>query len=425
MDTKKRFFSFSVEGIKPLLPAILFFVMIGCSQQGLEIKLTNSLDQPRPDAQVVIHRDSLLKYEELLPQGAFEIVDTEQHVVPYQLDDLNGDGQWDELALVYSLPAGGSSSLFLRSVSVDAVPTFNDRAQVWFAQRDSATGNYNELHFEMRPEGYHRIMTPPFFYQFEGPGWENDNVGFRMYFDERNGFDIWGKRTDDLVLQDVGIEDDYHSLADWGMDVLHVGNSLGAGSIAAKSGDQVRRLMDTKQEVFEEVADGPVRAIFELTYQGWQVGASTYSVRERISIWAGANGYQNEVALVGGQDSLNLVAGIVTSKLDGEPEFGKNEPFKYLMTYGSQSANGANLGMALVSDTQNFVDYGSIGHSEGSVDSTAYIEMNLTSQQPVNYRFVTGWETGNSNFGQQQAFKDEVLSTGQRMQNPVKVHFYK
>ena len=33
----------------------------------------------------------------------------------------------------------------------------------------------------------------PFVYQMEGPAWENENVGFRLYFDERNAIDIFGK----------------------------------------------------------------------------------------------------------------------------------------------------------------------------------------------------------------------------------------
>ena len=38
----------------------------------------------------------------------------------------------------------------------------------------------------------------------KGPGWESDKVGYRFYLDWRNAADIFGKKVDTLVLQDVG-----------------------------------------------------------------------------------------------------------------------------------------------------------------------------------------------------------------------------
>ncbi|MDZ7691146.1 MAG: DUF4861 family protein [Balneolaceae bacterium] len=304
------------------VPLGLLFCIVACSgDQAVEISVTNTLSEARPDAHIVIKRDSLDKYDALPNGDFFEITDREQNTVPYQLDDLDGDGHWDEMALVYSLPAESTRSLFLRSSNNDPVPSFIDRAQVWFAKYDSTTGSYNELKSEVHPGDYERDFTTPFYYQFEGPGWENDRIGFRIYFDERNAFDIWGKQTSDLVLQDVGIGgDNYHSLADWGMDILHVGNSLGGGAIAAKMDEELYRLQNTSEETFTEVTDGPVRAIFDLTYSNWPVGDEEYSIKERISIWAGDQGYLNEVSLTGPQHSINLIAGMVTSKLNGEAE---------------------------------------------------------------------------------------------------------
>ncbi|HLR32610.1 MAG TPA: DUF4861 family protein [Fodinibius sp.] len=420
MNKNSLYFSFCI--IKKIALGILFLGLLGCDQQqGLEIQLSNTLNQERPNGQIIIMRDSIAKYDPQLTEGSFHIIDSQQEEVPFQLDDLDGDGQWDELALIYSLAANSSSSLFIKEQTDTS--TFKDRAQVWFAKRDSVSGTYNKLSFEVRPEWYQRIMTPPFYYQFEGPGWENDKIGFRLYFDERNGIDIWGKKTSDMVLQDIGIEGDYHSVADWGMDILHVGNSLGAGSIAAKAGDQLYRLEETSNEEFEEVADGPVRAIFDLTYQGWRVDDKEYSIRQRISIWAGANGYQNEISLIDSQDSLNVVAGLVTSKLQGEPVFSSDTSFKYITSYGKQSANDANLGMSIITRPDHFVDYSSINFTGAPIDSTAFLELKLNGQQPVSYSFIVGWETGDPKFAESQGFEELVISVGKRMLKPVKVQF--
>jgi len=42
-------------------------------------------------------------------------------------------------------------------------------------------------------------------FKYEGPGWESDKVGYRLYIDWRNRIDIFGKQTNDLVLSNVGI----------------------------------------------------------------------------------------------------------------------------------------------------------------------------------------------------------------------------
>ena len=39
-----------------------------------------------------------------------------------------------------------------------------------------------------------------FFIRYEGPGWENNQVGYRLYLDWRNAIDIYGKKVDSLVL---------------------------------------------------------------------------------------------------------------------------------------------------------------------------------------------------------------------------------
>lgn len=409
-----------------LLSAILLLLVAACSDnRALEIKITNTLSAARPDAHIVIRRDSLEKYDAQLTAGFFGITDSLQNAVPYQLDDLDGDGQWDELALVYSLQAKSTSTLVVKPVQKDPVPSFEDRAQVWFAKLDSAAGSYSELKSEVRPDGYERDFTTPFFYQFEGPGWENDKIGFRTYFDDRSAFDIWGKQTSDLVLRNVGLgNDDYHVLSDWGMDILHVGNSLGAGAIGARAGNELYRPENIGQARFEEITDGPIRAVFDLTYQDWAVGEEDYTITERISIWAGDQGYYNEISLEGSQDTLNVIAGIVTSKLNGEPVFGDTDSgFHYLFSHGPQSDIGDNLGMSMITTAEQFTDYGSVKGNEGAVDSTAFIAFDVTPGQPVTYKFVTGWETGNPELAENQAFEDLVLTAGRRMQNPVSIQF--
>ncbi|MEI9906336.1 MAG: glycoside hydrolase family 88 protein [Asticcacaulis sp.] len=67
---------------------------------------------------------------------------------------------------------------------------------------------------------------------FEGLGWESDKVAYRLYLDERNVIDIYGKKVARPILPDIGQNvGDYHSMNDWGQDIFQVDQSLGMGGI--------------------------------------------------------------------------------------------------------------------------------------------------------------------------------------------------
>jgi len=86
-----------------------------------------------------------------------------------------------------------------------------------------------------------------FYIRYEGPGWESNKVGYRLYLDWRNAIDIYGKLTDTLVLPQVGQDgfDSYHKMSNWGADILKVAKGLGVGSIG--------RVIDNEMYHFKEV----------------------------------------------------------------------------------------------------------------------------------------------------------------------------
>ncbi len=78
-------------------------------------------------------------------------------------------------------------------------------------------------------------------FPYEGIGWENEIVGYRLYLDERSVTDIFGKKTPGIALDKVDYRNDYHSMADWGMDVMKVGPSMGVGGLGLYRGDSLER----------------------------------------------------------------------------------------------------------------------------------------------------------------------------------------
>ena len=117
-------------------------------------------------------------------------------------------------------------------------------------------------------------------YQADGPMWENDKAGFRSYLDGRNSKDVFGKKVAYMSPETVGInaeglpEDNYHVMADWGRDILSVGNSVGLGGISLMIEDRFRRLGvvngdsvgNVDSTTFTIYQEGPIRSIANFDY---------------------------------------------------------------------------------------------------------------------------------------------------------------
>ena len=248
----------------------------------------------------------------------------------------------------------------------------------------------------------------PFVYQMEGPAWENENVGFRMYFDERNGIDIFGKKTREMVLDRVGTqaagkEQNYHNMADWGMDVLKVGNSLGAGSIALMIGDSIYRLGDVEEERFRRLSEGDDGSSFLLEYDGWRVAGRNLSVDWTIRIEPGTWGYESTVTVGGLLGGEELIAGIVN--LHSDTLYTETRGDRFVMyTYGPQAELEHVLGMAITADASAVAGHGELGPDDLPVGSTYYVRLPLKDGEPVSFRFTAGWEPGHPDFAKQEAF---------------------
>jgi hypothetical protein len=95
-------------------------------------------------------------------------------------------------------------------------------------------------------------------FPYEGIGWENEIIGYRLYLDERAVTDIFGKRLPGLILDKVDYRSKYHDLAEWGLDVQHVGPSMGVGGLGLYRGDSLQRFGKVGQlsaEILKETGD--------------------------------------------------------------------------------------------------------------------------------------------------------------------------
>jgi hypothetical protein len=357
--------------------------------------------------------------------------------IPTQTDDLNGDGNWDELAFVISLEAGEKLEVEAGWISKNLAPVFEKKTQVYLAEQNS-DGTFTQVTQAEAPPG---LKGFPARHQSEGVGWENDKIAFRIYFDCRNSKDLFGKLKPDLILHQAGTPalGSYHELAPWGMDILHCGSSLGAGGLAMMEGDSLIRLGSTPGYRYIKIADGPVRALFELRYTGWEVMNNSYEVVEKITLWLGKHWFQSEVTVSPFTGTKQLATGIVTSKLDTEPiAFQPNTDYLALLTHGKQSLNNDVLAMAVLAPAKDApntgrttnVNYYQMGYQtvpaksfSHVISETVYLYQNMANQTPSTHYFFALWGLENPAWNNLNAVKEYIRLEADKLSQPIKIEF--
>lgn len=413
-----------------IVPPLLLF-LLACSDDKTRITLTNPDELALVDKGIRIARSEIPGAPD---KNVFPLLTSGNDTIPAQLDDLNGDGEWDELFFVANLESLGTLTLEL-SWTKTAL-TFPPRTSVRFGKRDGPDLPVKPLTADtLLPQDIHaRLGYQP--YQTDGPSWENDKVGFRHYFDGRNSKDLFGKTTAAMMPESVGIgadggvEDNYHTMADWGRDILSVGNSVGIGGINLMIGDSLSRIgsaagdtvTNVERSTFNIVKEGPVRSILDFNYFNWTPLDRTYQVHERVSIWPGMYAFQNTVSVAGLQGDESLLVGLVNSNTRNSlKEITVVDKYVVLLTHDQQTYDREWwLGLALILPEDVYIESGEAPKS-GIFSNSYYGKLKVEEQVPITYYAVGCWELSDEGFRDPIYFEDYVISLARQLATEVEI----
>lgn len=220
-------------------------------------------------------------------------------------------------------------------------------------------------------------------YPYEGIGWENGTVGYRLYLDRRLVSDIFGKQVSAPVLPGIVNYGGYHELAAWGMDVLKVGPSLGLGGLGVMRSGKPTQFGNVPELSAKINSTGGSEGRFTLTASGieGENGAGGGFVAKYLI----STGSPMTLVNVDAAGDLPLASGIVMH--DGAEFFRSgndgNGGWRYIATWGDkQSENGDGLGMALFY-RKSEASYG------GLANQTHYVAFNRNA---FTYGFLAAWE---------------------------------
>jgi hypothetical protein len=416
------------------LTCILFIGLNSCSKPN-QITFKNTLDEERNDETIILKKADLESRFGTFETGMAPVLKAAGELVPSQVDDMDGDGQWDELVANLSFGASESITLDVELVPVNEYPSFEKRTNVRLGIKQD-DNSFEEVEQYFAPQGLDGFPTIA---QGESVNWENDKMGFRNYFDCRNVKDLFGKLQPGLIIDKINTSEmgDYHKLADWGMDVLHCGSSLGSGGLAILENDSLFRLGSTEVYEYQKIVEGPVRSVFDLKYQGWDVDGQKLEAVERISIYPGKYWFQSDVTVSGFSGEKQLATGIVTSMLKNEPyAFDADENYSAIATLDVQSLNDDELGMAVMlkknemtkvarSTDINFYNMGyqtvPAKNFSQVISETYYIAQKIKNDVPARHYFFAVWGLENPAWKEIKNLEAYINKEAQKLNHPIEV----
>lgn len=312
----------------------------------IKLAVSNPTNQARPQENIVVR---VAELKRIAPDfsAANAIVTTsdaatldddartlETTELPSQADDLDDDGKFDELA--FQIPLAAQQT---RIVTI--------------AYGDAAT-------LQRLRSDYPKRTYAKFANKYEGMGWESELAAWRLYFDERNAIDLYGKRRPNLALDIFSTpEYDYHEESPYGRDIYKIGDALGIGAVGAVVDGKVIKVADVTERRQRVISSGAVRSIVELQYLGWKVGGRSLDLTSRMVQWAGERGFTHHIT-VKNAEGLTLATGL--PRKAGVAELGAeasaDPSMRVLCTWGHQvlktgatateSLPDQNLGLAVI-----------------------------------------------------------------------------
>jgi hypothetical protein len=386
--------------------------------EAIELTVTNPADFDRKDVTVSLRSDDLADSIGLFNPDAAVVLCGGLEAAS-QAVDADGDGRTDRFVFLSDFGACETKRFVIRFAPEGVkVRSYPKRTQAELSRKTG--GRFVKRVYEGGVfENVRSLRVPPehtdhsFYIRYEGPGWESDRVGYRFYLDWRNAIDLYGKKTPAMVLQNVGLDgfESYHSMCDWGMDILKVGESLGIGTIAMWVGGKAERVAVTDSVFCEITANGPVRSSIRTRYSGWKVGGRRYELVSDLSIGAGDRLTKHEVHI--DPNPPNLCTGIVRLDSASVMRGPSGGDWSYIATWGRQSLAGDSLGLAVF-----FRNRDAVGTAE---DDFSRVVILKPDRGELTYYLAGVWEQEPAGIRTGRAFETWLDGTVRRLNAPLTI----
>jgi hypothetical protein len=220
--------------------------------------------------------------------------------------------------------------------------------------------------------------------RYEGPGWESNKIGYRLYLDWRNAIDIFGKKTEAIILPQVGQDgfDSYHEMSDWGSDILKAGKGIGIGSIDRYLNKQRLHFYEVDSTI-AKVENKAKSSGVKINYYGWKSSSDKIDFTSELAI--NPDQRYTKHTIQASQAIAGICTGIVKQKnTEVLKKVSRNKKWAYLATYGAQTLVPDKLGMAIFYEIKTI---------ESEVDAEFdHLLIFKPTTKPTSFYFLGAWE---------------------------------
>ena len=265
---------------------------LSASAQGQEKKIEVIVENPwnaeKVDEPVVIDLSSLGAGFTVKSATVFDGTNE----IPSQLDDMNGDTRADELVFVINLPASGKKTLNVTLSSLKSDKTYPARVYAEMLFRTSKKNKYAKG-YAIYADGASDTYNVQ---HHHGAAFESELVAYRIYFNEKQTTDLYGKFHKGLELEESQFyPTDEQLKRGFGDDVIKVNSSCGAGTLRGWDGTQSTLIKPVAVRGQRILASGPVRTIVDAEVKGWQYQNKELNMINRYTLYAGHRDAQVDV----------------------------------------------------------------------------------------------------------------------------------
>lgn len=220
--------------------------------------------------------------------------------------------------------------------------------------------------------------------RYEGPGWESNKIGYRLYLDWRNAIDIFGKKTEANILPLVGQDgfDSYHNMQEWGSDILKAGKGIGIGSIDRYLNKEKLHFREV-DSTFANVENNKKCSSVKVRYYGWKTASDKIDFKSDLAIEPDQR--YTKHTFQASKEIKGICTGIVKQKnTELFKKESQNKKWAYIATYGVQTLVPDQLGMAI------FYETGTIDNIEDT--ELDYLLVFKPTTKSTSFYFLGAWE---------------------------------
>jgi hypothetical protein len=398
-----------MKKISLILLAACFGILGAHAAKIVRVTVENSSASAQSNVPVVVSVSKLSTKSGIKIVSA--AVDIAKRQIPSQLDDLNRDGSADELAFLVNLKPKQKLTVSVRVASDSSLykkfPA-KTHAQMW--RKDAQTKAIVPTLEESSPTGnlYRNL-------HHHGPAIESEYMAYRLYFDEKQTVDLYGKKKHRLELMDTKwYPTDQQLTEGYGDDVLWVKATAGCGTIKGWDGSKATHITPVRNRTGRVVVSGPVRSILEMEADGWQYEGKSVTIKQRYILYAGHRDVEVQVTQ---NEPTTLCTGVQTFFDQSEKMTDVNgvvaiwgTGLQYPVTDNPRT-KPQTVGMAVS------VPESVLKQSTSDKDNLLL----LLNGKNFTYYITAAWEQEEGGFKQSQTFFDYVKKWNQQVQHPAKV----